>query len=57
MGKWSNVKVPHLACKVCEYGARSHWKCNVPHVACNVWLSGREIIIGARWVFESGDFL
>ena len=34
MGKWSNVKVPHLACKVCEYGARFHWKCNVPHVAC-----------------------
>ena len=34
MGKWSNVKVPHLACKVCEYSARSHWKCNVPHVAC-----------------------
>ena len=40
MGKWSNVKVPHLACKVCEYGARFHCKCNVPHVACNVWLIG-----------------
>ena len=42
--KWSNVKVPHLAYKVCEHGVRSHCKAMYRALIEGVRLSSFQVL-------------